>query len=34
VQGAPAGSSIGTLVSGRGWEVKDKSGKVIGYVGK
>jgi len=34
VQGAPAGSSIGALVSGRGWEVKDKSGKVIGYVGK
>jgi hypothetical protein len=34
VQGAPAGSTIGAFVGGRGWEVKDKSGKVIGYVRK
>jgi hypothetical protein len=34
VQGAPAGSAIGAFVAGRGWEVKDKSGRVIGYVRK
>jgi hypothetical protein len=31
VQGAPAGASIGTRTE-KGWEVKDKSGKLIGYV--
>lgn len=31
VTGAPEGSSIGQFVSGKGWEVRDKSGKVIGY---
>lgn len=31
VEGAPPGSSIGSFVSGKGWEVKDRSGKVIGY---
>jgi hypothetical protein len=31
VQGAPAGSSIGARTE-KGWEVKDKSGKLIGYV--
>lgn len=29
--GAPAGSKYGAYVQGRGWEVKDKDGKVIGY---
>lgn len=32
VDGAPAGSSIGGYVAGKGWEVKDKSGKLIGHV--
>ena len=32
VQGAPAGSTIGSFTQGKGWEVKDKSGKVIGHV--
>jgi hypothetical protein len=31
VQGAPAGASIGSRTE-KGWEVKDKSGKLIGYV--
>jgi hypothetical protein len=31
VTGAPESSSIGQFVSGKGWEVRDKSGKVIGY---
>jgi hypothetical protein len=31
IKGAPPGSSIGSMVSGQGWEVKDSSGKVIGY---
>ena len=31
VQGAPAGSSIGARTE-KGWEVKDKSGKLLGYV--
>jgi hypothetical protein len=31
IEGAPPGSSIGSFVSGKGWEVKDRSGKVIGY---
>ena len=31
VQGAPAGSTIGNLVPGKGWEIKDQSGKTIGY---
>ncbi len=30
IEGAPEGSSIGSKTS-KGWEVKDKSGKVIGY---
>lgn len=32
VKGAPTDSTIGGFVSGKGWEVKDKSGKTIGYV--
>lgn len=32
VKGAPAGSTIGTFVQGKGWAVKDKSGKLVGYV--
>jgi hypothetical protein len=32
VDGAPAGSTVGKAVAGKGWEVKDKSGKLIGYV--
>jgi hypothetical protein len=31
VDGAPEGSKIGTFVTGRGYQVLDKSGKVIGY---
>lgn len=31
VKGAPAGSAVGAFVSGKGWEIKDKSGKLIGY---
>jgi hypothetical protein len=31
VDGAPDGSKIGTFVNGRGYQVLDKSGKVIGY---
>ena len=30
--GVPAGSVVGSYVAGRGWEVKDKSGKVFAYV--
>ena len=33
IKGAPAGSTVGSYTS-RGWEVKDKSGTVRGYVGK
>jgi len=31
ITGAPAGSSIGGFIQGKGWEVKDKSGKLLGY---
>jgi hypothetical protein len=31
VTGAPPGASIGTFVAGKGYEVKDKNGKVVGY---
>jgi hypothetical protein len=31
VKGAPKGATIGTMVQGKGYEVKDSSGKVIGY---
>jgi hypothetical protein len=31
VDGAPDGSKIGTFVNGKGYQVLDKSGKVIGY---
>jgi hypothetical protein len=31
VAGAPDGSKIGTFVNGKGYQVLDKSGKVIGY---
>jgi hypothetical protein len=34
VKGAPAGSTIGKHDPAKGWEVKDKSGKLIGYVKK
>lgn len=33
VQGAPAGASIGARTD-KGWEVKDKNGKLLGYVRK
>jgi len=33
IKGAPAGSTVGSYTS-RGWEVKDASGVVRGYVGK
>jgi hypothetical protein len=32
VQGAPTGSSIGSFVKDKGWEIKDKNNKVIGHV--
>lgn len=32
VEGAPAGSSVGSYVASKGWEVKNKDGKLIGYV--
>jgi hypothetical protein len=31
VTGAPSGASIGTFVAGKGYEVKDKNGRVVGY---
>ena len=31
VDGAPKGAAVGVYVNGKGYEVKDKSGKVIGY---
>lgn len=31
VQGAPSGSSVGNYVTGKGWEIKDSKGKLIGY---
>lgn len=31
VKGAPSGSTMGSFVSGKGWEVRDSKGKVIGY---
>jgi hypothetical protein len=31
IEGAPAGSSVGNYVSGKGWEVKGKNGKLLGY---
>ena len=34
IQGAPSGSTVGAFVPGRGWEVKDRSGKTLGYIGK
>jgi uncharacterized protein YdcH (DUF465 family) len=34
VKGVPPGSSVGNFVAGRGYEVKDRTGKVLGYVGK
>lgn len=32
VQGAPKGSAIGNFETGKGWQVKDSAGKLIGYV--
>ena len=32
VQGAPKGSAIGNFDAGKGWQVKDPAGKLIGYV--
>jgi hypothetical protein len=32
VKKAPAGSSVGDYVQGKGWGVKDKNGKLIGYI--
>lgn len=34
VKGVPPGSTVGSFVAGRGYEVKDRTGKVLGYVGK
>ena len=31
IDGAPAGSSVGSYVAGKGWEVKGKNGKLLGY---
>lgn len=31
IKGAPAGSKIGSMVDGKGWQVLDSKGKVIGY---
>ena len=31
IEGAPAGSSVGSYVKGKGWEVKGKNGKLLGY---
>ena len=31
VEGAPAGSSIGNYVQGKGWEIKGKNGKLLGH---
>lgn len=31
ITGAPAGSTIGSFVSGKGWEIKDRSGNLLGY---
>lgn len=34
IKDAPSGSTVGNFVAGRGYEVKDRTGKVLGYVGK
>ena len=34
VKGAPSGATVGNFVAGRGHEIKDRTGKVLGYVGK
>jgi hypothetical protein len=31
IKGAPEGSSIGNYVQGKGYEIKDKGGKLVGY---
>jgi hypothetical protein len=31
IKGAPAGSAIGAYVQGQGYEIRDKSGKLVGY---
>ena len=31
IKGAPSGSTIGNMVEGKGYEVKDSSGNLIGY---
>jgi hypothetical protein len=31
IPGAPSGSSVGNFVPGKGWEIKDKDGKLLGY---
>lgn len=31
ISGSPEGSSVGNYVPGKGWEIKDASGKLIGY---
>ena len=31
VEGAPPGATIGAFVSGKGFEIKDKNGKVVGH---
>lgn len=32
IKGVPTGSTTGKFISGKGWEVKSKDGKVIGYI--
>ena len=34
IDGAPKGSSVGNFVTGKGWEIKDTNGKLIGYAPK
>lgn len=33
VRGVPAGAVVGSMVPGRGWEVRDSSGRLLGYIG-
>jgi hypothetical protein len=34
INGAPKDSSVGSYVAGKGWEIKDTNGKLIGYAPK
>jgi hypothetical protein len=33
IKGAPEGATVGKFVQGKGWEVKDSAGKLLGYAG-